>query len=204
MSEPLGATAVLPWMQPAQQAIARAIDSDRLGHAVLLQVPNGLGGDWLAHWIAARVFCRADAPRPCGQCLDCRRTFADEHPDCSVVQPVGDSKEIRIDQVRETSAALALSSHGGSRKLAILWPADRLNRFAANALAEDARGTDPRHAAGAGGRGTRPPAGDRPQPLHPDHRGGAGPGRDARLAARARAPRASTGRPCSVPSATGR
>jgi DNA polymerase III subunit delta' len=134
VSEPPGATAVLPWMRPAQEAIARAIDSDRLGHAVLLQVPNGLGGAWLARWIAARVFCREDAPRPCGQCLDCRRSFADEHPDCSFVQPLGDSKEIRIDQVRETSAALALSSHGGSRKLAILWPADRLNRFAANAL----------------------------------------------------------------------
>ncbi len=145
MTEPLDATAVLPWMQPAQQAIGRAIDSDRLGHAVLLQVPDGLGGAWLARWIAARVFCRAGPPRPCGQCLDCRRSFADEHPDCSFVQPVGDSKEIRIDQVRETSAALALSSHGGTRKVAIFWPADRLNRFAANALLktleEPTRGT---------------------------------------------------------------
>jgi DNA polymerase-3 subunit delta' len=145
VSELLGATAVLPWMLPAQGAISRAIDSDRLGHALLLRVPNGLGGDWLARWIAARVFCRADAPRPCGQCLDCRRAFVDEHPDCSFVQPIGDSKEIRIDQVRETSAALALSSHGGTRKLAILWPADRLNRFAANALLktleEPTRGT---------------------------------------------------------------
>jgi DNA polymerase-3 subunit delta' len=126
--------AVLPWMAPAQLAVSAAIDSDRLGHAVLLQVPQGLGGAWLARWVAARIFCRAAAARPCGQCLDCRRTLADEHPDCSFVQPVGDSKEIRIDQVRETSAALALSSHGGSRKLAIFWPADRLNRFAANAL----------------------------------------------------------------------
>jgi DNA polymerase III subunit delta' len=145
VSPALGATSVLPWMQPAQHAIARAIDSDRLGHAVLLQVPDGLGGAWLARWIAARVFCRADAPRPCGLCLDCQRCFADQHPDCSLVQPLGDSKEIRIDQVRETSAALALSSHGGARKLAILWPADRLNRFAANALLktleEPTRGT---------------------------------------------------------------
>lgn len=145
MSEPLTATAVLPWMRPAQDSISRAIDSDRLGHALLLQVPHGIGGAWLARWVAARVFCRAEGPRPCGLCLDCRRTAADEHPDCSFVQPLGDSKEIRIDQVREISATLALSSHGGSRKLAILWPADRLNRFAANALLktleEPSRGT---------------------------------------------------------------
>ncbi len=135
----------LPWMQDAQAAVARAIDTDRLGHALLLQVPQGIGGAWLARWVAARVFCRAPGERPCGQCLDCRRAVADEHPDCMLVQPVGDSREIRIDQVRETSAALALSSHGGSRKLAIFWPADRLNRFAANALLktleEPSRGT---------------------------------------------------------------
>jgi DNA polymerase-3 subunit delta' len=61
------------------------------------------------------------------------------------VRPIGDSREIRIDQVREVSASLALSSHGGSRKLAIVSPADRLNRFAANALLktleEPTRGT---------------------------------------------------------------
>ncbi len=145
MSPPLSAAAVLPWMRPAQQSISRAIDSDRLGHAVLLQVPEGLGGAWLARWLAARIFCRAAVPRPCGECLDCRRVAADEHPDCAFVQPIGESREIRIDQVRETAAALALSSHGGVRKLAILWPADRLNRFAANALLktleEPTRGT---------------------------------------------------------------
>ncbi len=145
MSEPLNAAADLPWMRAAQDAVSRAIDSDRLGHAVLLQVPHGIGGAWLGRWVAARIFCRANGPRPCGLCLDCRRTSADEHPDCSVVQPLGDSKEIRIDQVRESVAALSLSSHGGSRKLAIYWPADRLNRFAANALLktleEPTRGT---------------------------------------------------------------
>jgi len=145
MTPSLTAVAVLPWMQPAQQAVARALDTDRLGHALLLQVPRAIGGEWLARWIAARVFCRGPEPRPCGACLDCRRAMADEHPDCSIVQPLGDSREIRIDQVRECAAALSLSSHGGSRKLAIFTPADRLNRFAANALLktleEPTRGT---------------------------------------------------------------
>jgi DNA polymerase-3 subunit delta' len=112
---------------------------------VLLQVPRGAGGDWLARWCAARVFCHAAAPRPCGQCLDCRRIAADQHPDCMLVGPLEDSKEIRIDQVREMVGELALSSHGGARKLAILAPAERLNRNAANSLLktleEPTRGT---------------------------------------------------------------
>ncbi len=145
MTPLLTATSVLPWMQPAQQAVARALDTDRLGHALLLRVPQGIGGEWLARWIAARVFCRAAEPRPCGACLDCRRAMADQHPDCSIVQPIEDSREIRIDQVRESAAALSLSSHGGTRKIAIFTPADRLNRFAANALLktleEPTRGT---------------------------------------------------------------
>jgi DNA polymerase-3 subunit delta' len=132
-------------MRAAQQALSRAVEADRLAHAVLLQVPRGAGGEWLARWCAARVLCRAATLRPCGECLDCRRVAADQHPDCLVVQPIEDSKEIRIDQVREAIAGLALSSHGGARKVAILAPAERLNRNAANSLLktleEPTRGT---------------------------------------------------------------
>ena len=146
MSALLPFTASLPWLRAAQQSLSRAIESDRLGHAVLLHVPRGAGGEWLARWCAARVFCRAGtADPPCGECLDCRRVAADQHPDCVFVQPIEDSKEIRIDQVRELIVELGLSSHGGSRKIAIVAPADRLNRNAANSLLktleEPTRGT---------------------------------------------------------------
>lgn len=135
MSVAPGLDAVLPWLQPAQQAMARAIDNDRLGHAVLLHVPQESGGEWLARWSAARLFCRAqDAPRPCGVCLDCRRVAADQHPDCQFVQLLDEAREIKIDQVREMVSWLVLSSHGGAHKLAIIAPAERLNRHAANSL----------------------------------------------------------------------
>lgn len=133
MSQALPFTASLPWLAGAQQSLVRALEGGRLGQAVLLHVPRGAGGEWLARWSAARVFCRA-ANAPCGECLDCRRVAADQHPDCLYVQPIEDSKEIRVDQVRELIAELALSSHGGGRKIAILAPADRLNRNAANSL----------------------------------------------------------------------
>jgi DNA polymerase-3 subunit delta' len=56
------------------------------------------------------------------------------HPDVTWVRLEEDSRQIRIEQVRELAAGLALTSHGGGYKVGILSPADTLNRFAANAL----------------------------------------------------------------------
>jgi DNA polymerase-3 subunit delta' len=127
---------VPPWLRPATDTLERAIASDHLAHAVLLHAAPGVGGDWLATWLAARVLCRAhgSVPAPCGACRDCQRVRAGEHPDCLVARPEGDSKEIRIEQVRALSSELTLSSHGGGYKVGILTPVDRMNRFAANAL----------------------------------------------------------------------
>ncbi len=125
----------LPWLLPLQTALDAAIRDDRLGHALLVQIAPGLGGDWLAYWLAARLFCKTTAgSKPCGACVPCARVLAGEQPDLLRLQPIEDSKEIRIDQVRELAAELALTSHGAGRKVAILSPADKLNRNAANAL----------------------------------------------------------------------
>ncbi|MFZ9477987.1 MAG: DNA polymerase III subunit delta' [Steroidobacteraceae bacterium] len=128
-------TASLPWLTALQSALEDSIARDRLAHAVLIQVSPGRGGDWLARWLAARLYCSAAAgPRPCGECLSCRRVVSGEQPDLLHIQPIEDSKEIRIDQVRELTTQLALTSHAGGRKVVIITPADKLNRAAANAL----------------------------------------------------------------------
>jgi len=141
----LSLDARLPWLEPLQRALDTALQSDRVGHALLLQVSPGLGGEWLASWLAARLFCTqlrehestggaAPLRSPCGACLACRRVQTDEQPDLIILRPIEDSREIRIDQVRELVSELTLTSHAGGRKLAIITPADKLNRAAANAL----------------------------------------------------------------------
>jgi DNA polymerase-3 subunit delta' len=125
----------IPWLAGLQRSLSEAIDADRLGHAVLIQVDPGLGGEWLATWLAARLFCSAaSGTKPCGACLDCRRVVSGEQPDLMRLSPIEESKEIRIDQVREMAAELALTGHGRGRKIALITPAERLNRNAANAL----------------------------------------------------------------------
>jgi len=72
------------------------------------------------------------------------RVANNQHPDLIRVHPVDDSKQIRIEQVRELAAELALTSHQGGYKVGILSPADTMNRFAANALLKTLEEPPPR------------------------------------------------------------
>jgi DNA polymerase III subunit delta' len=123
-----------PWLKGATDTLANAFQSGRFPHALLIHEAPGAGGEWLALFAAQLVLCTAREPRPCGQCAPCRRVAAGQHPDLTWLGLVEDSKQIRIEQVRELAAELSLTSHGGGYKVGVIAPADALNRFAANAL----------------------------------------------------------------------
>lgn len=128
-------TTPIPWLAEAEAQLREAITQDRLSHALLITASPGQGGEWLAYWLAAHFYCeQALEQRPCGGCRSCRRVMADEQPDCLVLRPIEDSKEIRVDQVRDLTAEFALTAYGAGRKVAIVSPAEKLNRAAANAL----------------------------------------------------------------------
>jgi DNA polymerase-3 subunit delta' len=122
------------WLSPAIGSLRAAYAADRLPHALLIHDSPGAGGDSLANWAASLAMCTTPGEAPCGHCDGCRRVAADQHPDLNRVVPIEDSKQIRIEQVRDLAAELALTSHRGGYKVGILSPADTLNRFAANAL----------------------------------------------------------------------
>ena len=56
------------------------------------------------------------------------------HPDLLVIKPEEDGKAIRVDQIRQLSRDLTMTSHGGQYKVAIIYPADSMNLNAANSL----------------------------------------------------------------------
>jgi DNA polymerase-3 subunit delta' len=123
-----------PWSARERAALSGAYAAGRLAHALLIHEAPGAGGDWLAEWAARLVLCESHGERPCGLCRACRRVSARAHPDLSWIAPQEDSRQLRIEQVRELTQELALTSHGGGYKVGVLTPADALNRFAANAL----------------------------------------------------------------------
>lgn len=120
-----------PWHEKAWKEFEAALASDRLGHAYLVEGPQGLGKLHLAFRMAARVlgapWPAADPPIPL------------PHPDLLWVTLETDDegkqkKQIGIHQVRETCASLAMTSHAGGWKVAVIWPAEQLNANSANAL----------------------------------------------------------------------
>lgn len=122
------------WLAEPLAAMRAAHKGGRLPHALLLHEAPGAGGEWLAAWLAQLVLCERPAEAPCGRCTSCRRVSALQHPDLTWVRPLEDSKQLRIEQVRELAGELALTSHGGGYKVGVLSPADALNSYAANAL----------------------------------------------------------------------
>src|SRR6516162_2271219 len=141
----LAPAAVPPsWLAAPISALRAAREQGRMHHALLIHEAPGTGGDWLAAWAAALVLCERGKSAPCGECTACRRVASLHHPDVSWVRPQEESRQIRIEQVRELSSELALTSHGGGYKAGIIAPADALNRFAANALLKTLEEPPPR------------------------------------------------------------
>ena len=129
-----GEGGVPPWLAAPMANLREAQRGGRLPHALLIQEAPGAGGDWLAVWAAQLVLCRHPERAPCGECSGCRRVLALAHPDLMLLRASEDSRQIRIEAVRELTAELALTSHGGGSKVGLIAPAEMLNRFAANAL----------------------------------------------------------------------
>ena len=122
------------WMGAELAALEAAYKSNHLSHGLLIHEAPGAGGNGLAKWIASLVLCQNVAQAPCGRCPGCHRVATSQHPDLLVLQPEEESTQIRIEQIRGLSEELSLTAHQGSYKVAVITPADTLNRFAANAL----------------------------------------------------------------------
>lgn len=152
----------LPWLTRARIEL-RALPT-RGVHAVLLFGARGIGKKSLALDVARDLLCespQADGGA-CHRCGGCELFKADNHPDLRVVVPDAlaqwrnlggaedeaageesgsdesedkrESREIRIEQVRELSDFFSVVTHRGGLRLVVLAPADALNGVAANAV----------------------------------------------------------------------
>ena len=91
----------LPWHKDVWEGFNRAIDTDRMPHALLLHGSNGVGKRRLAITLAQRLLCSAEANEyACGSCKSCKLLLAGSHPDLTILEPEEDGKKIRVDDVR--------------------------------------------------------------------------------------------------------
>lgn len=123
--------------QPAAlAAVERALRADRPPHALLLVGPGQVGKTTLALDLAAGLLCTAAAPadRPCRACAACRKVDHRNHPDLHRLAPEGAGGQVRLGQVQQLQAELALLPMEGRYRVAIIEAAHRLNQDAQNAL----------------------------------------------------------------------
>lgn len=126
----------LPWQAGQWGRVVAWRASERFPHALLLRGPSGLGKARFADRVANSLVCESPGGRaePCGDCRGCRLYRAGSHPDVRRVEPEEGEQVVRVDQVRELIAWSTLSARQGTYAVALLSPADRMNRAAANSL----------------------------------------------------------------------
>jgi DNA polymerase III subunit delta' len=113
--------------------LQRAIAHNTLAHAYLFSGQEGIGKKRTAFALAAAVNCLNARPEGgCGECPSCRKVDALGHPDVHVL--VADGDEIKIDQIRQVQADLALKPFEGSKKVLIVDNAESMNAASSNAF----------------------------------------------------------------------
>lgn len=127
---------IYPWQTTQWQQLQLQRQEQRLPHALLLAGQAGLGKWDFARALAASLLCQQldDQGQACGQCNACHLFAAGTHPDYLLVEPEAEDKAIKVDDIRELSRALTLTSQMGGYKLASMAFADNMNINAANSL----------------------------------------------------------------------
>ncbi len=126
--------ALYPWQLPQWRQVLSQYQQNRLPHAFLLCGPSGLGKSHFAQQLANLLLCKTPTEIACGHCSGCRLLRADNHPDLYKLLPEEVGKNIKIDQVRELIFKLGQTGQRAGYRVAIINPADSLNKAAANAL----------------------------------------------------------------------
>ena len=123
-----------PWQEKQWRKLSARLSEGRLGHALMLVGVPGLGKLEFARAFASAVLCSSELQKPCGNCEACTLFTAGNHPDFFEVGLPEDKKVIAVDQIRQLSSALGMTSQLGAWKVALLHPADAMNANAANSL----------------------------------------------------------------------
>jgi DNA polymerase-3 subunit delta' len=127
---------LLPWHQFPWSNVINSRRAGRLAHGLLLKEPAGTGAFEFAQFLGCSLLCLnpLDNYAPCGTCKSCALYEAGNHTDCQVIQPEEQGRQIKVEQIRTLIDFFTLKSQFEGYKVAIIKPADAMNRSAANTL----------------------------------------------------------------------
>lgn len=120
----------------AVQLLRGHILNDSLRHAYLITGPRGIGKANLAVRFIQALNCpdQGSSGNPCLVCPTCKRIGKLEHPDLFPISIGEDSKQIKVDQIRELIHSLSLSPYESKRRFGLLLDFENANPSAQNSL----------------------------------------------------------------------
>lgn len=132
----------LSWQTPVWTQVQSAHAAGRLGHALLLAGPRGVGKRAFARRLAASLLCesRDAGGDACGRCRGCTQYLAGTHPNLIWLsreineKTDKEKRDISMEQLRLMMERLTLASHYAQSRVVVIDPADALNTAGVNAL----------------------------------------------------------------------
>ncbi|MBL4828682.1 MAG: DNA polymerase III subunit delta' [Aliivibrio sp.] len=125
---------LFPWQQQIWQQWQQLIIQDRLPHALLCSMPDGMGRENIVALLAKTLLCQTPGIEPCGMCHSCELSTSGNHPDLHWLKPEKEGKGINVDQIRLCNHWAWESSQFNGKRVIIIDPADSMNEAAANAI----------------------------------------------------------------------
>jgi len=119
----------IPWNSSYQESWKRSIRSNRMPHAVLLVGGEGIGKRSLAEWMIKqhlKIDCNSD--------VSMHPYSIPQHADLRWIQPDDGKTMISVDQVRNLTNELSLTSYEGIGKVGVIDPLNKMTINASNSL----------------------------------------------------------------------
>lgn len=116
----------------AWDLFAADIRNGALSHAYMVSGSDTLAVDEFLRRAAAAAVCTGGADKPCGECLDCKKTYNGTHPDVFSVPE--DGKKIVVEDISDLVESCYIHPLESERKVYILKNFDEANEKAQNKL----------------------------------------------------------------------
>ena len=133
--------AVLDWQQSVVTQLTHLKKQQKLPHAILIELKTVIDSRELGWYIAQALLCdNQQQGLACGKCSSCQLMMANNYPDFTFTTLVTDDKThklnkvIKINQIRRLIHQLSLTHNREGGKIALIYPAEKLNQAAANSL----------------------------------------------------------------------
>lgn len=118
----------------AIKILQEQLEAGRINHAYLFTGKEGVGKKNLAWEFAKALICKGKKLDSCDSCVDCQRIDHFNHPDVRIIAIGENSKQIKIDQIREFQKEIVYKPYESNWKVYIIDQADRMTTQAANSI----------------------------------------------------------------------